>query len=146
MTSVTLEPMGRTEGLERLDLLDLDQIHDAVQRILRAIDPQLPGAQAHPGRNAGRSWLLFSYRTFESETDSRIDPVVVGVNLSRGNQGVLVRGDISGELSGDLLIDVPAREFLGAEATKGAAESVAKQLLSNAEKIRGALTDARRRC
>ena len=146
MTTVTYEPISRVEGLERLDLLDLDEIDDLVQGILREINPQLPGVQAHSGRNAGRSWLLFSYRTFEPPPASGIDPVVVGINLSRGSQGVLVSGDIAGELSGDIIFDVPAREFTGKVVIETAAEQVAESLRHQVDRIRAALIDSDRRC
>lgn len=137
--------MSRTGGIDRSELLDLDGIHEAVQGILRHLDSQLPGVRAHSGRNTGGSWLLFTYRTFEPAAGSAIDPVVVGVTLSHGNQGVVVRGDIAGELSGDVLFQVPAHELSAGEGVREAVEAMARRLSLEASGIRDALTDAHRR-
>ena len=140
-----MTPTTRIPGPDQLHACDLDEIHDAVQRILHELDSQLPEAQARSGRNVGQSWLLFTYRTFQPPVASGIDPVVAGITLSRGSQGVLVRGDIAGELSGDVLLELPSHELVGTEAIKQAATEMARRLASETNRIREALADSGRR-
>lgn len=96
-------------GLSHLDLIDIgwDDIHDAIQRELsllaHSVAAQAPEIEWRSGRTTGRSFPLFSYRTFRVPANPDFDPVVAGVTFSDRDSQFLISGDISGEESGQIL-------------------------------------------
>jgi hypothetical protein len=95
-------------GLSYLEIVDIgwDDIHDAIQRELSvlsdAVAVQVPNVECRSGRTAGRSFPLFSYRTFRFADDPEFDPIVAGVNFADRGTQILISGDISGEESGEV--------------------------------------------
>jgi hypothetical protein len=143
-------PAYRFEGIERLEILDWDEIHDAVQSVLQGLDEPVgrlvAGYRKVVGRNSGGAWALYSYRVYQPPEDSDVDPVVVGVSFSHGNSGsIKISGDISGETLGDVLVDLPSREVMGKLAVVESARNVSDALASRAADIARALADVRRR-
>ena len=135
MTSDTsYEPIVDLEGIERLDLWD--ECHDAVQTILKSLDADVaelcPSVIASSGCNRGRSWGLFTYRTFKPPQDSDIDPVVVGIIFSESQGKIILSADISDETRGNTLFLLPERVTerpVVMEAAKELAQELAKQSL-----------------
>lgn len=148
-TNQTMFPaISRVEGLERLDLLDWDEIHDAVQAILQSLDAEVkraaPEVCVKSDRNAVRERDLFSYRVYQPGPDSKVDPVVVGVVCALGENGFVVRGDISGETIGDVLFEVPEKEVVGRLAFLEAARNASERLAGQASTVASALQQAQR--
>jgi hypothetical protein len=148
-TEAIYEPAYRLDDLERLDFLDWDEVHDAVQLVLRSLDEPVgrlsTGCHAVAGRNSARAWQLFSYRTFKPLAGSEIDPIVVGITFSVGSRGaVQIRGDISGETLGDVLFDVPPSEVMGRLSILEKARDISEKLTEHAAQVAEALRNSNR--
>lgn len=138
------------DGLDRLDLIDLDALDRAVQQHFDDLAAAVTEADARLRRPLGQSndggcWLLFSYRTFRPLAGSDVDPVVAGVTVSRvGSDLFRVAGDVAGESSGDVLFEVAARERMGSLAVLDACHDVAAELARQCGVIVRALHDRHR--
>jgi len=143
-----LPAQARTEGFERIDILDWDEIHEAVQSVLQEMDQSIlkcqPGVGIKCGKNQAPKWFLFSHRVYQPAGNSEIDPVVVGVDFAPGSHGVIVHGDAAGETLGDVLLDLSPREVIGKLAILEAARDLAEQLTHHAACVAEALKDSRR--
>jgi hypothetical protein len=143
------QPQFRFEGLDRLDLLDWDEIHDVVQSELGDLDKETanlcPGVRVTSGRNQGRNCPLFSYRVYSALANSDVDPVVAGIRFSPGSSGVVIHGDLSGETIGDVLLDFPSKAAVGKLAIVEEVRSLARQIVQNADRVAAALNDTDRR-
>ena len=132
--TLNFEIVGNLKGIERLDILDWDEIHEVVQSILEKLDEVVrqfrPQASISPGRNSSRDCSLFSYRTYECA-----EPLVVGISFARGNNGIIVHGDITEETTGYVLFDVPPTEVVGRAEIVNAARQVANQLVQYGKSI-----------
>ena len=111
-------PVFRTEYLERLVAFEppaeignqvWTEVHEEVQRVLAGLDEVVRLKVAHldveSERTQGRSFYLFTYRTFSRTDATEIDPVVVGLTFTRAENEetelVVIDADISGESTGD---------------------------------------------
>jgi hypothetical protein len=146
-TQAMLPPIFRTDGLERVDLLDWDELHDTAQSILQELDRLIveicPETCVAPGRNAIRGGDLFSYRTYRL-AGSEIDPVVVGIVCASSQTGIVVRGDITGETHGDVLFEVPEREAVGRLSILEAVRDITEALSKQFGAVAAAIQDVRR--
>jgi len=129
------------------------EIHDEVQRVLETLDEQVrsrvKALQVRPGRTYGRSFYLFTYRTFSRTDVAEVDPVVVGLTFAPsdtpGEGQVVVVADISGECTGDG-IEALARRTIPAsrdELFRGAHE-MAHEMSCRSGSIVEALLDVSR--
>ena len=147
---VRLEDVANIESLDRLDIIDWDEIHDAIQPHLDDLASTLrkPGASpvvSKSGRNRGGSWRLFSYRTFYPPQERHVDPVVAGITIESGlDESFVVRGDICGEESGDMLFETASRKIIGKPALMEACRDIARSLAAQHKRVQDALSDPRR--
>ena len=147
---IRFEEAVTLDGLDRLDLIDIDALGQAVQHYFDDLAVAVTRADARLPRPIGQSnyggcWLLFSYRTFHPPTGSDVDPVVAGVTVSRvGSDLFRIAGDIAGEGSGDILFEVAARERMGSLAVEGACGDVAAELARQWDVVVRALHDGQR--
>src|SRR5882724_2141485 len=149
LTDAIYPPVSLLKGIERLDLLDWDEIHGAVQSTLQRLDDPVTrlcvGCRVTSGHNSAPAWQLFSYRVYQPPEGSEVDPVVVGVNFSHGSQGaVRILGDISGETLGDVLYEFPEVEAVGTQPVLEKAQDLAEKLAKQADRIAGALANSAR--
>lgn len=149
----------RTIGIERLDILEEAaewmRIRDLVQSDLRELDDSirhaLPDVRIRAGSNHGGRTLLFTYRVYEAGPETGIDPVVVGVRISRagsgsaGDERFAVTGDIAGEALGDILFELAPREVQGFVAVIEQARDLSSTLARHADEVVAALRDGSRR-
>ena len=107
----------------------------------------LESIRVRSGSNHGKSWRLFSYRAFESQPNSGIDPVVVGLTFAAANEsnGFLISGDMSGESLGDVIFEIPRQEAYGSMAIIAAARDMCRKLIAGSQKVGAALRDSSRR-
>jgi hypothetical protein len=145
-----LPPSHSVEGVERLDLQDLDweEVHDAIQLVLQGLDEPVSdacaGVVASMGSNAARGLHLFSYRVYHPPLGANVDPVVVGINFTPGSHGTIVHGDVAGETLGDVLFDVSPREIIEKSDILKTARDVSEQLARQGKIVAAALEDPRR--
>lgn len=146
--AVMFSPISRIEGLERLDLIDWDEVHNSVQAILQDLDRSV--RQAHSqvkiceGSNHSGAWSLFTYRVYGPAEGSLVDPVVVGITFSPTQAGVIIRADMAGEEGGDILLELPPRKAIGKLAIQETARDLAERLVKEGLRIGRALQDAGR--
>ena len=118
------------------------------ESILQSLDAEVkrdvPNLRVKPGRNCVGRRNLFVYRVFQPASESKVDPVVVGVVCSPGENGFMVRGDIAGEIIGDILFEVPDKEVIGRLATLEAVRDTAERLAANAFTVALALRQEQR--
>ena len=129
------------------------EVHDEVQRVLGALDEPVRSAVAHlhvkSGRTQGRSFYLFTYRTFSRTDATEIDPVVVGLTFAQADdkeeEWIVIDADISGESTGDM-IEVLAQRTVPAvrEELLRAANELARELSCHGRRIAEALLDLSR--
>src|SRR5580658_10240718 len=109
-------PQFSTEHIERLAIERppetgdevWTEVHEEVQRVLRGLDDFVRSMAANvrveSGKTQGRSFYLFTYRTYSRADATGIDPVVVGLNFTRPDNDatdlVVIDADISGESTG----------------------------------------------
>ncbi len=122
---------------EQRELVDWRVVDESVQDILAGMDDRvlaaLPGATVRRGANEGGCWLLFSYRVYDPPRGAEIDPVVVGVNFAPSRHGIVIHGDIAGEMLGDVLLDLPSREAENSSAVMTVARDTAEGLRQHAD-------------
>jgi len=148
------KPIPRLTSVEPLDgsenKIDWDQIDRIVQAELAAIDRAIIPSQStiriRGGSTHGRTWHLFSYRAFEPQSDTGIDPVIAGLTFAAAKESntFSISGDISGESLGDVLFEVPRHEVTGPTALIAAARDVCRKLVAGSDKIVAALKDTLR--
>lgn len=147
-TYLMLAPPGQLDALDRLDLVDWDEVHEAAQATLELLDSAVarlvPDVRVMPGRNSARAWNLFTYRVYRPPVGSEIDPVVVGVNFARGDTGVIVKADIAGETRGDVLLELPATEVVGKLTVMERSLKLCAQLAGEGAAVARAITDRNR--
>jgi len=141
-------PCSRTDGLERVDLLDWDELHETVQSVLQDLDKDVRGIcqkiEVKPGRNSATAWNLFSYRVYRASDKHDIDPVVVGIVCASTNDGITIRGDIAGETIGDVLFEAKEKHVVEKSAAIKAAREIAQQLAEQGGIIAKAVHDPMR--
>lgn len=135
----TADPYQVWPDADRAVQVELAALDEAVRRAV-------PGVRVRPGSNVAKAWLLFSYRVYDPPTDSGVDPVVVGVSISRASTSgtITVRGDIAGETLGDVLFDVPDRTSIDKTQAVEAARAMGAQLSQQADIVIAALGDESR--
>jgi hypothetical protein len=86
--------------------VDWDEVQRAVEeafsQLAASVAGRLPGVRCRPGANRSPAVLLYAYSVFDLPDPPDADPIVVGVSFKRGANGILVRGDICGEESGEI--------------------------------------------
>lgn len=127
-TIFTCSPMG----LERLDVespvpstpddpdraeaVDWDEIHKLIQEVFGKMADEIrrrqPSIRSREGRASGRSFPLYTYRTFDLGGDDEMDAVIVGIIFEPDPSGgfIVVRGDIGGEESGRIDFEAPEKK------------------------------------
>jgi hypothetical protein len=107
------------------------------QRLSKAV-------MVRPGRTSTQRFPLFSYLTFSQPDRPETDPVVVGVDFAFQAEGLLVRGDIAGEESGQVFFS-GKEEVVKAPSLPGvleAAREVANHLVAQGQGVLQALFTA----
>jgi hypothetical protein len=157
-TVTSFQPVARTENLARLAALPQrsaftpelwTRVHDEIQEELARLETEVRGRvseiRVDAGRTQGNMFFLFSYRTFIAP-DSSLDPVVVGITFTPGDQGVAIEADVSGEQTGDWISSLPRKTVANSrEALLSAARESARKLCKTADAITFALRDPSRR-
>lgn len=146
LTGSTSPTTATTNGLNQLDMHDWDDVHEAVQSALNALDERVrslfPEVRISPGRNSARAWELSSYRVYGPTSESDIDLVVVGLIFTRG---VFISSDICGETLGDVLFEIEKKSAIGKQAILNAAIQCAEELARHEAVIASALKNLRRK-
>jgi hypothetical protein len=129
------------------------EIHAEVQGILEALDElvrsRVPALRVTAGRTQGRSFFLFTHRTFSRTDVANIDPVVVGLTFAPAqNEAVskaVIDADISGECTGDG-IETLTRRVVAAtrEELLRAARQLAQELAGHSQVVAEALLEVSR--
>ncbi len=155
-------PIFRTEHLERLAAFGSpaeigdplwNEVHDRVQRVLGRLDEPVrsivPHVNVTSGRTQGRSFYLFTYRTYSRTDAPEIDPVVVGLTLAPADHDarelVVIDADISGESTGDGIERLPLRTVRAVrEELLLAVHETAFELSHHGQRIAESLLDSSR--
>src|SRR5436305_396528 len=123
-------------GAPGLTAAEWDHIHEAVQQFLaqmaRQVSEEGSAISSRGGRTSTQRFPLFSYRTFQTAAEPEADAVLVGVDFQAQEQGVSIRGDISGEETGHVFFD----EACEAEAEPHR-DSVVRAALAVASRLAG---------
>lgn len=160
MSQATLSyfpPVLREAHLDRLALvppgLEFDrevwaEVHDEVQRMLEPLEGKVRSrfgnVLADSGQTQGKAFLLFTYRTF-SVPGSGVEPVVAGMNFTRADNGIGIDADISGEQTGDTMLELPRTITQGSkQELLVAARELAQRLCEGDKQIVDALSDQSR--
>jgi hypothetical protein len=99
-----------------MDVKDWDEIHRVVQGVFsdmtERVRRETPSIRSRGGRSSGRSFPLFTFRTFDLGEGQEIDPVIVGIIFehAKSETRMVLRGDIGGECSGRVDFELPERE------------------------------------
>ena len=131
--------------------LTWDELEHWLQIDLSAMDALIraavPSAQTRPGSNSSRAWVLHCYRVYTPAPGTDIDPVVVGISISRpdGAGAYTVRADIAGETLGDVLVELPPRRAASQLEAGRVARLLGEELLRHADAVIRALRDETRR-
>ncbi len=99
---------------ERSGPIDWDEVHRVVQGIFSELAGRIhlrcSSIRSRIGRTSGRSFPLFSYRSFDLAEEPEIDPVIVALSFEPTPTGeIAIRGDIGGEESGRIDFEVAER-------------------------------------
>ena len=140
-------PVCNFKDIDRLELVDWKQVHDAVQVVLSNMDESVrvvvPTAVIQVGHNSARAWSLYTYRVY-SLPDVDVDPVVVGIFFVPTESETIITADICGETLGDRLLNLlPIHAKMGSIIEM--AHNLAHELVEKHDIVARALLDHERK-
>lgn len=120
-------------------------VHGAVQKVFAEMVHQLgPQLETKSGFTEGTAFF-FTYRLFQNPGDENIDPVVVGITFWKGETAIRIEGDISGEQTGDFLVDsIKDKVAASTDRVKAAALRIASKLVRHTSVVPQALRNKSR--
>ena len=122
-----------------------ESVHAAVQKVFSEMAEGLGGHFETRGGKTETVGFLFTYRLFQNPGDETIDPVVVGITCSKRPTGIQIEGDISGEQTGDILVEaIKDKKPASTEQVKTGALNIARELVKHTKVVVDALADASR--
>ena len=124
LPDVAIKVVHRTEGKGSSYIFSdyLSKVSQEFQaKVGRSVSPKWPiesategpAISSRGGRTSTQRFPLFSYRTFQTAAEPEADAVVVGVDFQEQEQGISIRGDISGEESGRVFFEEACEAEVG---------------------------------